>query len=445
MLRVPSPAVPPTHRTTTWPLFVHLLLLLLLLTTPSSADPTTFTFHNCTVPATPRLPTPLTLSSLTASTNSVAWGVSLNTTSQPIEAYVTALGPHRIPVVINLYFDTQHLGGRNDPLNCQIAAAGAAGSVVMLTLEPWLGLSTINTTTTSQLAALAEEIQEAGIPLLLRFAHEMNGGWYPWGSQPAAYRRAFRDLALAVHKQAPKTGMVWAPNTGVGYPYLGAGNPLPTKDPELDTNGDGRVDSADDPFSPYYPGDDVVDWVGVSLYSKRAADVLPAMANVALARGKMQMYIDNPGAGFDLYTTYSAGKNKPFMIAETASAWYPEFPTGDGEVAVKRGWWAQLWAEETLTKYPLLRVVVWFEFMKRAETGEMRDYTLTGNPAVLNAFVDDVGKTGSVSFLDAGKEMVRGDGGCTTCGARKNGAGGRVLAWGLGLRVGVLVLAGWLL
>lgn len=66
--------------------------------------------------------------------------------------------------------------------------------------------------------------------------------------------------------------MVWAPNTAVGYPFNGAGKYLPNADDprfrQMDTNGDGKVDNADDPFAPYYPGDDVVDWVGISLYSK---------------------------------------------------------------------------------------------------------------------------------------------------------------------------------
>jgi hypothetical protein len=36
----------------------------------------------------------------------------------------------------------------------------------------------------------------------------------------------------------------------------------------LDTNGDGQLTQADDPYAPYYPGDDFVDWIGLSLYYK---------------------------------------------------------------------------------------------------------------------------------------------------------------------------------
>ena len=34
----------------------------------------------------------------------------------------------------------------------------------------------------------------------------------------------------------------------------------------LDTNHDGHLSNTDDMYSPYYPGDDVVDWVGLTVY-----------------------------------------------------------------------------------------------------------------------------------------------------------------------------------
>lgn len=34
----------------------------------------------------------------------------------------------------------------------------------------------------------------------------------------------------------------------------------------LDTNGDGWVDMSDDPYTPFYPGDQWVDWVGMNEY-----------------------------------------------------------------------------------------------------------------------------------------------------------------------------------
>ena len=34
----------------------------------------------------------------------------------------------------------------------------------------------------------------------------------------------------------------------------------------LDTNGDGWVDMSDDPYGPFWPGADYVDWVGLDIY-----------------------------------------------------------------------------------------------------------------------------------------------------------------------------------
>lgn len=35
----------------------------------------------------------------------------------------------------------------------------------------------------------------------------------------------------------------------------------------MDTNGDGLLTMADDMYTPFYPGDEYVDWVGLSIYN----------------------------------------------------------------------------------------------------------------------------------------------------------------------------------
>ena len=53
-----------------------------------------------------------------------------------------------------------------------------------------------------QLAAFAERLatyNSRGVPVLVRFAQEMNGSWYSWSQQPTAYVDAFCLIAAAVH------------------------------------------------------------------------------------------------------------------------------------------------------------------------------------------------------------------------------------------------------
>ena len=89
----------------------------------------------------------------------------------------------------------------------------------------------------------ARDAADCGTPVFLRFGGEMNGNWTPWGRDPAAYRRAFRLVHTVINRYATNVALVWAPGA------------VPTYNLDL-----------------YYPGDDVVDWVGISLYLVRYYD-----------------------------------------------------------------------------------------------------------------------------------------------------------------------------
>ncbi|KAA8910095.1 glycoside hydrolase superfamily [Sphaerosporella brunnea] len=418
------------------------VLLLASVLLPIAAAETTF--RNCTYNGRFNYANSLvSISDIVHLDGSVSWGVSLDSASMSIDDYVNALGVTRAPVIINIYFDIEQINIVNNPLNCQIAAARAAGAILMLTVEPWGGLNVVNSTATTQLGQLCRDINDAGMPVLVRFAHEMNGDWYPWGQRPGEYRDAFRAVASAVKAAAPNSAMVWAPNTGVGYPYAGAGKYYPTDTKssafsQMDTNQDGRIDEKDDPFTPYYPGDDVVDWIGVSLYSKRDNGRADQYANILSDRSSVKKYITSPNTNFNLYQKFAEAKNKPFMIAETAAAYYPNFPKGNGEVALKQNWWRQFWSADALNTFPLLKAAVWFELKKVADTGEVRDYCISKNRDVLNAFISDVSSTDGVNFLNTQtNKLTGGNGGCAcTKPGDRNGNGKPDKNGGVALGVG---------
>ena len=46
----------------------------------------------------------------------------------------------------------------------------------------------------------------------VRYAHEMNGVWFPWAQQPSAYRASFAAVAGWFRAASCGAMMLWAPN-----------------------------------------------------------------------------------------------------------------------------------------------------------------------------------------------------------------------------------------
>lgn len=129
------------------------------------------------------------------------------------------------------------------------------GAMPLVTWEPWIAGSGVLQPgyTLARIAAgdfdpyisqWGAALAAWGKPLMLRFAHEMNGDWYPWceavnGNQPGDYVAAWRHVhSLVKAAGAANVNWVWAPNGG------------------------GSVDPA-----LLYPGDAYVDTVGLDAYN----------------------------------------------------------------------------------------------------------------------------------------------------------------------------------
>lgn len=152
----------------------------------------------------------------------------------------------------------------------------------------------------------------------------------------------------------------------------------------MDTNGNGVLDSLDDPYSPFYPGDDYVDWVGTSNY--HFGSVPPWLDNVLPYPNEFEVNLNYGG----LYDFYATSKNKPFMISETAATFHSLVDPGPGEVAIKQTWWRQMMTNSTfLDLHPKIKLFCMFEF-KKIET-DLRDFRVTNNSEVLAAFKADFG------------------------------------------------------
>jgi hypothetical protein len=99
------------------------------------------------------------------------------------------------------------------------------------------------------LRSYATAVREFGAPVILSFAPEANGSWYPWGwtqSSPAAWRSAWRYVVTIFrHQRASNVTWLWTVNTG--YPGCG-------------------------PLRAYWPGADYVNWIGIDGYYVHRTD-----------------------------------------------------------------------------------------------------------------------------------------------------------------------------
>lgn len=270
---------------------------------------------------------------------------------------------------------------RDDPHHGRLlrflAACRAARAVPVVTVECFGGLDTYGD---DDMCAFARLIAPA--PCIVRWNHEMNGSWYPWGQQPERYVERFRAFAATLRREAKLAQMAWTPNQGWGYPWKGCRYANPGL-------------AGGDCYAPYYPGDDVVDWVGISFYhwgENRGANEVPPPGKWAQALG-----FGNPVGNF--HDLFAAGHGKPMMIAET-SALYDLGDTkkgGASEADIKSAWIRQVYntgdgAQPRLDlELPLLKAVFWFSILKREEeVGGMVDWRLDANPVVAHTYREAV-------------------------------------------------------
>lgn len=314
--------------------------------------------------------------------------------------------------------------------------AAAVGSHAMFTVKPTVPLEQLDAAAAQAFAAEVASIS-SGFQgqLLVRFAPDMNGSWVDWGQQPAAYRSAFRAVA-AEFKETDDAGtvMVWEPYLGRDYPFERNRN-APAAGSEgfslLDTNGDGAWDGADAAYAPYYPGDDAVEWVGLSAYHDDTAG--KAAVNTVPASGELAGMLAGSG-NEDFYASYVEQRDKPFLL-QTA-AFYSPSTGGAGEAGIKGAWWDQALDVATSERFSRTAAVVWDERVSTRDTGVASiDWTITGNAdvaAAARARLDASGLvTGPVTDIQAGQAYSEAN---TLTGAA---------AWSVGAALLILLVALW--
>ena len=184
------------------------------------------------------------------------------------------------------------------PPIAEMDAVRSRGATPLVTWEPWAWGGGVEQPAYSldrvaagdfdaNITQWGQSLAAWGKPVMLRFAHEMNGNWYPWaegvnGNQPGDYVAAWRH----VHDVVAATGAanvqwVWSPNV----PYWGSTD-----------------------LAGLYPGAGYVDIVALDGYNWGTSQTWSSWVSP----------MDLLGPGISQLRTLAPGK--PVLIAETASS-----------------------------------------------------------------------------------------------------------------------------
>ncbi len=170
----------------------------------------------------------------------------------------------------------------------------------------------------------ANGLKAHGRPVYIRFAHEMNGGWFPWGvGVNGNSKQDFVPAWRHIHDRFTRNGATnvrWIWNPNVVY------------------------DSIPASLKEVYPGDQYVDWVGMNGYNWGTS--------VYWASCPCQSKWESFSQVFDrTYRELTALANKPIFIGEFASS----EKGGD-----KAKWISDALLQQLPNQYPRVKAISWF-------------------------------------------------------------------------------------
>jgi hypothetical protein len=241
----------------------------------------------------------------------------------------SAAAAHEVSIVLH------YLGFGDELQREQLQNVAGAGAISLLTWEPYdYRAGTVNQSRFAlrriidgdfddHILRTARTIRDFDRPVLLRFAHEMNGDWYPWservnGNRAGEYVAAYRHVHdLVTSAGAHNVTWVWSPN--VEYP--------------------GSL-----PLDGLYPGHAYVDVVAVDGY------------NFGTSQSWSSWQRPDQLFGPTLSRVRSLSPGTPIIIGETGSSEVG----GD-----KAGWITELFS--WLDTQRDVRAVVWFHLDKETD------------------------------------------------------------------------------
>lgn len=241
----------------------------------------------------------------------------------PVGTYASQVG--RTPTMLEYYL------GWGDALQAdQTEAVWENGQLPYIAWEPHKAtLAQIaDGSQDAYIASTARTLRAVNVPVAISLAHEMNGGWYPWGhgkATAAQFVKAWRHVHDVFQDEGVSTVIwVWSPNVI---------NPVPQV-----------------ALKPYWPGDGYVDWVGVvGYYARTGAQDFAALF----------------GPTFRQIRTFT---ERPFLLAETGAQPSPRKSTQITELL------------KTVAGRSDVVGFIWFDLDKET------DWRVDSSPASLAAF-----------------------------------------------------------
>jgi len=227
------------------------------------------------------------------------------------------------------------------------------GRIMMLTMHPWNNGSLLDFVIPQiiegeydgYIREWADSIRELGEPVFVRFANEMNGDWDPWcawfsGKDHDLYIEAWKRV-YSIFKEA-----------GADNAYF-VWNPHDRSYPDFKWNN----------AHLYYPGDQYVDWIGLTGYN-----------NGTSHKGDEWREFDDIYGG--IYKEYrKLYPNKPIMITEFAC----------NEKGGNKAKWISDAFKYLNDKYSGIKIVVWFN-----QVDGKWNYPITSSPEAKKAFIEGI-------------------------------------------------------
>ncbi len=287
--------------------------------------------------------TPTTAPTIVPVTSNVKMGVVINdwNTSTGVTTVESELGKP----VSHLSFFKQFGSPYRDLSSSDLAYAKSRNMKLIIAWEPWDPSQGMNQSTDylkaiptgsqdAYLINFANSVKSYGGPVVIRFGHEMNGNWYPWGNRPDDYKAAYRYIVNLFRAQGvTNVSWMWAINSD-NVPYT-----------DIST------------ASQFYPGDDVVDIIGIDGYNSGTTN--------------SSGWRSFSGVFSNAYNFLTRTYNKPIYIAETASA----EQGGD-----KAAWVKDMFTNALPNLFPKVSEITWFDLNKET------DWRIDSSATSLQAF-----------------------------------------------------------